>query len=202
MSSTKSVCHNHRGFSLIELLLTIAVMGIMASLLVPSLSLLRSGEITRSTHDLAALLELAQAQAKVRNTKVEVGLRSETDGLSVVTIAARDGAGFVQLGKVHRFNGIRIADIPAGPIRPAADFILADSSSDAIPGFEFGRQNYPLVIQFDSRGTARAHVDQLCKIIEIGLLPNIDGKTPAALEANSGVIQISALSGAITVYRP
>lgn len=202
MRSMKSIHRHRRGFSLIELLVVIAVLGIMASLLVHSLSIHRSGEITKSANDLAALLELAQAHAKANNMKVEVGLRSGNDGLGVVTIAARDGAGFIHVGRVHRFAGVRLADIPETPVRPSADFEFTNLPSDAISGFDFQNQNYPFVIQFSSRGTARARLDQLSKIIEIGLLPNIDGETPVALQANSGVIQISGLSGNISVYRP
>ncbi len=43
---------------------------------------------------------------------------------------------------------------------------------------------------------------KMTKIFEIGLLPNIDGETPATLQNNWGVIQIAALSGRISVYRP
>jgi len=202
MTSLSCVPCSRRAFSLTELLVVIALMGVMLSALIPALSRNRAGELTKDTNDLVALLELAQTYARAHNTAVEVGLRSGAEGLGIVAVDARDGTDLRPLGKARQFAGVRLASVAATPDRPAADFVLADPPADAIPGFDFQGKTYPSVIRFDSRGTARARSDQLSKIVEIGLLPNINGETPDALRKNYGVIQIAGLSGGITVYRP
>jgi len=191
------------GFTLIELLCVTAIIGILALAITPSLSSLgQKGEMTKSTNNVASLLELACAHAKANNLKVEVGFRSDANGLHAVAVGAREGTDFIPLSKVHRFPKVRLAAIPGSTNRPTADFELAHPMDNAIPGFDFHGEHYPLVIQFNSRGEARALSKGLSRVIEIGLLVNMHGVTPSALEANFGVVQVTGLSGGIVTYRP
>lgn len=49
---------------------------------------------------------------------------------------------------------------------------------------------------------APSHALAYNTIVEIDFLPNVDGQTPDSLKSNAAVVQVSGLSGNVSVYRP
>lgn len=68
---------SNRGFTLIELMVTIAVMGIIAAMAAPSMSkVIAKQELNKSVRDLAATLSQARSQAALLRRNVTVALNS------------------------------------------------------------------------------------------------------------------------------
>lgn len=185
-----------------ELLVVLAFFGLLLGISVPAVNSIGRGQDTaKSANDIAGLLDLARSHAKSANVRVEVGFSSDASGLQVAVISAREGVTFTSVSRVHRFPRVRLADVADGG-RPAADLVLAENRAGFLPSFEFSGKTFDRVIEFNSRGEARALTNGLARCIEIGLLPNVDGMTPAAMQSNSGAVQVAGLSGGVAVYRP
>ncbi|RYY79629.1 MAG: prepilin-type N-terminal cleavage/methylation domain-containing protein [Moraxellaceae bacterium] len=70
---------NSRGFTLVELMVTIAVVAILAVIAVPSMSsLIGKQQLNKTTRDLAETLTLARSQAALLRQEVIVTLNSDT----------------------------------------------------------------------------------------------------------------------------
>jgi len=194
--------HSFKGFSLLELLVVIACLGLLLGISMPAVnSISRGKDATKTANDIAGLLDLARSYAKSSNVRVEVGFSSDASGLQVAVISAREGTSFTPISRIHRFPQIRLASVADGG-RPVADLVLAETRAGFLPSFEMSGRTFDRVIEFNSRGEARALTNGLARRIEIGLLPNINGATPAALQNNSGTVQVAGLSGGVAVYRP
>lgn len=62
-----------RGFTLLELMITVALLGILAALAAPSFnSLIQSSRLTASANELVAALQMARMEAIRTNSRVEV----------------------------------------------------------------------------------------------------------------------------------
>lgn len=186
------------GFSLLELLAVICVVSLLAGLSIPAISSLgQSQSISKAANDVVGLLEMARTHAKASNTRVEVGFGSDASGLRVV---AREGGTFTAVSRVHRFSKARLDSVTPGG-RPSADLELANTTPGMLSGFETSGLQFDRVIEFNSRGEARALTTGLSRRIEIGILPNVNGSTPDVLKPSFTAIQVLGLSGGIEVFR-
>lgn len=71
------------GFTLMELMIAIAVLGIMATLAVPALTdLIRNNRVTSQSNELVALINFARSESIRRNNSITVELTSKTNGWS------------------------------------------------------------------------------------------------------------------------
>mgnify|MGYP001618719237 CR=1 FL=1 len=74
--------HKSRGFTLIELMVTIAVMAIIAMMAAPSFgNLLQKQNLNRSAQDLLGMLQQARAKAALERREVTVDLITQKDRL-------------------------------------------------------------------------------------------------------------------------
>lgn len=188
-------------FSLLELLVVMACIGVVLGISVPAFSSIsRSNDNAKSARNVAELLDLARTHAKAANTSVQVGFASDATGLKVAVISGREGTNFTTVSRVHRFPLVRMATIEANG-RPEADLDLTPTRGGLLPSFNTAGQTFERVIEFNTRGEARALTSGLSRCIEIGLLPNVNGGTPEPLKKNFGVVQVAGLSGGVAVFR-
>lgn len=189
-------------FSLLELLVVLAFAGVVLGVSLPAVnSIGRGRDLSKSAQDLAALLDLARAHARSHNVRVEVGFASDASGLHAAVISAREGANFTPVSRVRHFPGVRLASVEGGG-RPAADLVLGESRPGSLPSFVQSGLTFDHVLEFNSRGEARAVDNELVRCIEIGLLPNVAGTTPGALTKNFRTVQVAGLSGGVAVFAP
>jgi len=84
-----SVVDHRRGFTLIEILVTVAILGIASTLVIPYMSNLPSFETEAATREIVADLSYAQSDAMARQTKRRVLFESDGSGYRLL------GDGFV-----------------------------------------------------------------------------------------------------------
>lgn len=111
----------NRGFTIIELLTTIALLSIIAALAVPSFSsLIKSNRLTSATNELVSVINTARAEAIKRKVEVSVAPKGSSWDSGVVV---KDADGVIYTG----------SEFPKG--------ISASSTSDK-PSLKFDANGY------------------------------------------------------------
>lgn len=114
-------------FSLMELLVVVAILGILAAVIAPAISGGGSATFTKAASDIAGILGMARTHAMAHNTYVWVGFYEEDEGTITPTKTAPpySGKGKVVVGVVASVDGTPIfsdgastADLPADRIVP------------------------------------------------------------------------------------
>lgn len=151
MLMKKSVSHkNHAapGFTIVELLVTLAIIGITAAIVLPQMGLFTSGNrMTEQINKLSRDLNYARSEAITRGTPVQVLSNNGTNwadgwvindlGNNAVTLLRQTGSNTQPIAKgtttlVETTNGGTAGDItfrPDGRVLNAATFLLCDSGN-------------------------------------------------------------------------
>lgn len=216
-----------RGFSLLELLVVISIIAALSAGMIPAISAIKTGQgISKSSFDLAGLLEQARAQAMAKNTYVYVGLSSvkvnsavlESDAaagdLAVAVMTTKsgvrpvltDGSELVPLCPIRKFNNIQISTIGyEGNLNRASGSQVVNMADDSVVSFaQFsstspggGQLNFEKVLEFDPRGVVRVlKKDGIEDLIEIPL------KQTQGDEGKTAALQVDGVTGSVRIYRP
>ena len=150
--------NKHKGFTLIELMVTIAVMAIIAMMAAPSFGdMLQRQNLNKSTRELVATLNQARAKAALERRNITVELLS-------ADVDTEDTLNWMPVGKSSLKSGqaMEIVFMPTGLVRdPVADqiittdtsFEICDASSDP---------KYSKMVTISKMGTIQQIVDGDC----------------------------------------
>lgn len=214
-----SLCKGKQGFSLIELLTVIAIIGVISTLTVIGIgSIKRSTDLKKAGADIAGVLEQARTYAMAHNTYTWVGFSQKSPDLLVIgaiasknadsapsgTDADGSNADVVPLAKLRNVENAKLIVATSSTNRPSVDAgSQLASLNTAILSFSVGvgakKTTFDKhVVQFNSRGEAQIAKNSIQRLIEIG----VGSSLPAAVDSNYVAVQIGGLSGSVTTYQP
>lgn len=150
--------NKHKGFTLIELMVTIAVMAIIAMMAAPSFGdMLQRQNLNKSTRELVATLNQARAKAALERRNITVELLS-------ADVDTEDTLNWMPVGKSSLKSGqaTEIVFMPTGLVRdPVADQIITTDTSFEICDASSGPK-YSKMVTISKMGTIQQIVDGDC----------------------------------------
>ncbi len=97
------------GFSLIEMMVAVAVLAILASLAAPAYQgMIAGNQVTATTNEILELLSTAQAEARNRQTTVNVTIASTADGRNWTIAPANDSDNILSSMLVRNNAGVQV----------------------------------------------------------------------------------------------
>ena len=210
-----------RGFTLIEILLVLLIMGISTAMFIPSIAALGSADKFNSAlSGISDTLMLAREKAISSNTYVWVAFADPVmpnDSLAALVIASADGTNpidgwasstiviennpdFRVVGKQQNYARCQITD--AGSFNstdvsslPKVNVDSAINSLASTVSFSFHSRIYTRVIQFTPSGLACNGINPV-NLVEFGVKPSSGSKN------NVAVLRVQGITGQTTLYRP
>ena len=143
-SSAKRVPESVRGFTLLELLIVLGIIGLLLLLLAPAFTTIKGGtDVTGAAYTIKGALEIARTHAKANNTYTWVGFADSigsnvTGTVALFVVASKDGSdlgtsvnqvgnriditsGVMPVGKMMRLNNAHVGDTGT-PTNDGTDF--------------------------------------------------------------------------------
>lgn len=133
---------SNRGFTLIELIVTVVIVGIFAAIAIPSFSsLIHKNNVTAAANELYNLLQYSRGEAVTRSTSVTIMAPGSSNtawngDISVTipnTTLRQIGAGGLQTGVTIETAVGSLVFSPTGTASATACFMFSYNGDDAIP---------------------------------------------------------------------
>lgn len=191
----------YKGFSLVELLVVTAVMGILMAMLVPSVtSLLRSSNLTLAGQAVSDQINLARQMASTRSSTMEVRLIKLPDrnpaGFHAVQVwgTASDGT----LKPVGRFSRLPESIFISDNTQTFSPMLSLLTNTSTLPGGPAGNAPY---VSFRIRPTGTV-VPSFSGSDKADLYLTLMAEQAGANTNNIITVQLNPDTAATTIYRP
>lgn len=199
----------HSGFSLVELLIVIALVAIMTALAVPAFVSIAQGQgMKRAINSTSDLLEIARSEAMAKSTWTWVGIVDSTSSnaaksaeILIAGVISRDGTSNTATANLSTLaKPLRIADVTvlttATPWSSNAT-VVKNSSYQFSATVNGQAQTFSgAVVAFSPQGEALITPSSVSRWLEIGLR-EMRGTTPMTNKTAS--LRISGVSGQVVV---